>query len=546
MAEIKGILQTSDYNKFKILDNTGIQIHEFEGAKLAGKCLPGDHVEWNGTQCILELRDEHPVIVGTIEFTNKARYGLTSNGSSMYLFTPYDKKYPNMIIGSKEKDTSKNKIGLVKFDEWKDNSTFPRGQLQQILGNSGETEAEIQALIWQACPWKYPKGEWKPESKEQSLREELQGFTFNIDPEGCRDVDDVLTFRRLSDKEFRVAITISDVARYIEDGGVVDIFASVIGQTLYMDGKVIRPMLPEEYSEKVCSLLPGKISFGVSLEFTWNGSEISEIEWFESEFENNRSYTYKEFQSSDSEWKQPLQEIATYLAKSEIPITDSHRWIEECMKFYNNEAGQLLKLSKMGILRKHSAPNFERFEKYTKILPELGALAYSAAEYCLSTDENTEHYGLNSATYAHASSPIRRYADLVNQRILKMILNDPKSEYIIPLAMPDLNQRQKAVKRFDRDLEFLKALSTGAREFRGRILEIITLEDNAAKLKIYVQEWRRIISCKYKLVRDNVIASRDETKEITVTEGMEIRVQCAFNLNARNWKDRSIINISEI
>jgi hypothetical protein len=106
---IQGILQTKDYNEFIILSDTGDELHRFTGAKIANKCLPGDHIRWDGDKCILELRDEHPPIVGTIELTNKSKYGLTSRGIPIYLFTPYDKKYPHFIVGCSEKDVSKNK-----------------------------------------------------------------------------------------------------------------------------------------------------------------------------------------------------------------------------------------------------------------------------------------------------------------------------------------------------------------------------------------------------------------------------------------------------
>ena len=191
------------------------------------------------------------------------------------MFTPYNKSYPHFIVGCSEKDVTKNRIGLIKFDDWAASSTFPRGQLQQVLGVSGDFEAEKQALIWQASPYKWPKGVYKPVLKDNAvgLRRVLKGFTFNVDPEGCKDVDDVFTFEKMdNDCRWRITITISDVAAYIEDGGVEDIYASLVGQTLYdTDGKVLRPMLPQEYSENSCSLIPGKESYGISLQVVWDG-----------------------------------------------------------------------------------------------------------------------------------------------------------------------------------------------------------------------------------------------------------------------------------
>lgn len=550
---ISGILQTKNYETFMILDDTGLKIHEFEGAKLSNKCLPGDHVRWDLhiEKCVLELRDEHPPIVGTLELTNKSRYGMTSRGIPIYLFTPYSKRYPQFIVGSSEKDISVNKIALVKFDTWEKNSTFPRGQLQQILGNSGYFEAEKHALIWQASPWKYPKGPWEPKTKESHIRESLQGYTFNIDPEGCKDIDDVLTFHKIPEG-WQITITISDVARYIEDGSLEDIFASLIEQTLYIDGMMVRPMLPEEYSENVCSLLPNKESYGISLSFIWNGTQILDTKWFESTVVNNISYTYTEFEQANTPYKQPLKEVTSFLAGEEI--NDSHKWIEECMKFYNTEAGKLLKSIKNGILRKHSAPNLEKFKKYEKIMPDLKKLAYSSAEYCLAEDSETIHHGLNTDSYAHTSSPIRRYADLVNQRIIKSILQGTlqKDNYIIPIAMYDMNRRQKEIKMFERDYIFLNALYNKEKRYSCTIIDIIHYDNDihTIKVRLYVKEWNKIISCKYKSIDslnisddESTILSRDEKRELIIHIGDNREIECTWNINARNWKDRIIVNL---
>jgi exoribonuclease R len=555
MSSIQGILQTKDYDSFIILSDTGDKLYDFTGSKKANKCLPGDHVFWNTEKgyCELELRNELPLIVGTLELTNKSKYGLTSRGIPIYLFTPYDKRFPHFIVGSSEKDISHNKIALIKFDVWAKNATFPRGQLQQILGNSGEYEAELQALIWQASPLRYPKGEWIPKTKETHERQQIKwGTTFNIDPDGCKDIDDVLTFEEV-DGGWRVIITISDVARYIEDGSVEDIYASLIGQTLYLDGKVERPMLPIEYSEKVCSLLPNKKSYGVSLSFVWNELGISDLEWFESEFENNKSYTYEQFQqNSFDNYRDGLQKVASYLAGKEI--YDSHKWIEECMKFYNIEAAKLLKQQMNGILRRHSKPNLEKLEKYKKLNESMGVdlekLAYQSAEYCLADEDNTLHYGLETNTYTHATSPIRRYVDLVNQRIIKSVIqkNNGKLEenrYIIPLATYDINQREKAIKRFDRDLIFLRSIQESQyKSHEGLILDIEeNSEKQTIKLHLYVEEWKRIISAEYKSPRSGIILSRDEKQEFEINELSKVNFMCAFNTNARNWKERIIIQI---
>jgi len=542
---LRGILQTKNYDTFEIYSDTGYLLHQFKGAKLANKCLPGDHVEWINGQCLLELRDDYPPIVGTIELTNKSKYGLTSRGIPIYLFTPYNKSYPHFIVGCSEKDVSRNLIALIAFGDWNMKSkfgTFPRGLLKQIIGPSGDYDAEKQALIWQSCPYLYPKFDYCPTLSVETTRVALGGFTFNIDPPGCKDVDDVFTFEPISENQWIVTITISDVACYVEDCSAVDIMASLIGQTLYDNkGAIIRPMLPAAFSEKVCSLLPGKESNGVSLQFRWTGKEIRDILWFESRLETNKSYSYEEFQTADTSYKQPLADIASYLAK-EI-ITDSHKWVEQMMIFYNKEAGRKLKDAGQGILRKHSEPNMERLERFKQCATvDLEKLAYSSAEYCLADDINTVHHGLNSATYAHTTSPIRRYADLVNQRILKQLICNQTCTYIIPQTMYDMNRREKAIKHFARDLDFLEAVLSGI-QTKGIILEKIK-QDTHYKIILYIPEWKRTISTNYKYLSENSVLSRDETICIDITLFREVNVQYTYNMNARNWKERMVIHFA--
>ena len=539
---IRGILHTHDYHEFTIVDDLGNEIQRFTGAKLANKCLPGDHVHWSEGECSLDLRGGHSPIVGTLAITSKTRYGLTAKGIPIYLFVPYDPSYPNFIVGCSTKDLSKNVIGVIKFDDWKDNSTFPRGILQEVLGPSGNKEAEYQALIWQACPWKWPKGPYDIQQRDRPKRERIEGYTFNIDPKGCKDIDDVFTFLQLDDADhWRVTISISDVATYVENGSVEDIFASLISQTLYDNqGSVLRSMLPVEYSEQTCSLQPEKESLGISLQFEWNGREISNIEWFESSFVNNRSFTYEEFQESTSVYKSILAAIASHLAKEEV--VDSHEWVEQMMIFYNKEAGKLLKGSGMGILRRHAAPERERLETYQTHVPDLMYLAFSSAEYCLAEETHTEHYGLDSDHYAHTSSPIRRYADLVNQRVLKLLIRNSNEGFIVPQAMIDMNERGKAIKRFGRNLYFLEAISQDGMECKGIILDRVEVGDQY-KIKIYIPSWKKTISTSYKKASDNIVLSRDEKHEIDVTLFREVIVRYAFHTNLTNWKDRIIIHI---
>jgi exoribonuclease R len=250
-----------------------------------------------------------------------------------------------------------------------------------------------------------------------------------------------------------------------------------------------------------------------------------------------------------------LKNISSHLEKEEI--NDSHKWVESLMKLYNTEAAKIFKKYGIGILRRHSAPDYEKLQKYNSWDKSLSILAQHSAEYCHSSDENTVHYGLEENAYCHITSPIRRYADLLNQRILKSIImgeipfGSTHKEHIY-----NLNERNKQIKKFRRDILYLSAIETkNKKTMAGRILEIkcspsSALAKDTIKLKIFVSEWNQIISVRlplhihsYNEDENSVSYVSNEENNIILCEGDIICFNYTFNLNERYFKDRIIVEI---
>lgn len=543
---IEGTLITSDYIHFTIDDHIHNETHSFTGSKSTIKCLPGDTVIWKDDICQLSKRIVHPPIVGTIELTNKIKYGVTSRGYFKYLFVPYSLSYPQMVVGCSEKDLTCNKIGIAQFTSWSIDSQFPDANLIRIIGNSGDILAEEDAILQQYCPYKN-KSIVPVDTTNEHSRKHLEGVTFNVDPPGCQDIDDVITVAQLSTNKWCIVITISDVSSIIPGNSDIDNQAMRVGQTFYKDGIAIRPMLPASISEYKCSLIPGKLRNGVSLEFVWDNNQkyISNINWVLTTVINNSSYTYEEFQNS--EYAPLINNISVFLEKG--VCNDSHKWIESLMKFYNQEAGKLLKSAGHGILRKHMPPDIEKLDKYINIRPELAILAQSSAIYCNASDPDTGHYGLNTDAYCHITSPIRRYADLFNQRILKKIIGVHDDTIVCTPDINTLNSRSRACKLFERDLIYMRAvIGNESRTLNGTIIDIIeqaidTVSLPIYKIKIYVEEWRRIISCKYTKIEEGIIISKDCKTKKSIYESQKVHIQYAIHLIGRRWKDRIIFTI---
>ena len=539
-------LRTKNYTHFEVVNETTYEVlHTFEGGSHAKKALLGDEVALDVSNTLtLVARAPHPILAGYLELNSKTTYGLTKKGMPLYLFVPLHPAYPSFMVASSSKDRSTKQVALVEFLEWAPDRILPRGALKQLLGPAGDLKAEEAALLWNACPWSSLTQGLTVLEDDCPSRPILKGTTFNIDPEGCKDIDDCVTLLQVGE-DWLLTITIADVASAIEELGAVDCMAAAQGQTLYRDGVAVKPMLPPFYSENECSLVPGVPRRGISLTMAFNKHlTFCDPIWSETLLVNQTSYTYESFEKSAE--AEVLGRLVSAIHGS--PVTDPHEWIEVLMVYYNTEAAKLLLKAGVGILRTHSEPDLARLEKYTKMGPDLKALASSAAQYTLIGSQATyEHWGLGRSAYCHASSPLRRYADLANQRLLKQLIRGNTKSLIVSVPMEDLNQRAKVSKGYERDRVFLNALlSNGKRVFDAIVLDLEDLE-GFAKVCVWIPEWQQRVKIRAKIVEktDRMwrVGSADESESHELSEGQAIRVECGMNVGARRWKDRLVLRI---
>lgn len=531
-------LETKDYLHFNIINDEGECIKTIEGVQNIVPGLPGDKVMDCGT---FVKRVEHPQIVGILHLQSKVRYGMTSKGKPIYLFEPINKAYPLMIAGCGEKGITTNVIAVVTIDSWDKGAKFPKASLVRILGPCGDLEAEKEMLLLRYSPWPLPKrADISPRYLEQLERRPfIEGFTFNIDPPGCEDVDDVITINKLSDAKWQLTISITDVATAIEEGTQLDLYAKKVGQSLYPESKEPKHMLPTSISTKELSLLKNYYRNTISLIITWspeNGIESSK--WQCAKVTVDKAYTYTEAQNEFSGEFLVLKQIVNDIAKK--PRLTSEEWVETLMVYYNAEAGKLLKANGLGILRHHSEPDMEKFTTLSSIDPQLEKMAFSAASY-VTSDIQGRHWGLDTDDYAHASSPLRRYADLYNQRCLLSIFknNDSKINQNAKMLCRQLNNLQKNAKAFDRDEFFIITLAKA----KQPILEPLVIEINEDKqfIKLWVKEWNRIVRIKT-IVNNGYVESKDGTR-VKVAIKEKVKLSYHINYEKAQWKDKIIFGI---
>jgi exoribonuclease R len=409
------------------------------------------------------------MISGVLRLNSKVKYGMTSRNVPIYLFSPLDKQYSSCIVGCSLKDTTSNVLALVNVEQWEKNK-LTRGNLVRVLGKCGDQKAEEDAIFYQ-----YAEPTWK--NFDMSTLKEPQfdhyktihGYTFNVDPVGCIDVDDSIT---IGDDGY-IYITIADVSSWLHENPELFKKASRIGQTMYKNGRVVAPMLPIQYQ---CSLLPGVTRYGLALKFKWENFEISEVSFEKVQIVNNESFTYDSiYESSHANL---LEDISSKIAG--YTVTDSHEWIEQLMLFYNCEAAKKLVEIQAGLLRSQDGPEVEKFREFSKLGADVEFLANKSAYY-VHASTSQKHWGLGKDYYCHATSPIRRFADVVNQTVLL-------GYSIGPYDVAMLNERGKCAKKYERDMFFLtQVMISGKREVEG-----MTLNDH----RVWVPEWKRIITCK--------------------------------------------------
>ena len=291
------------------------------------------------------------------------------------------------------------------------------------------------------------------------------------------------------------------------------------------------PMLPSALSEDSVSLLADQERLGISLFCSWDaGTSKLEIGRFQStRIRNNKTYTYESIQKAKhTEFPVSiLQEVASSLKGR--ATHDPHEWIEELMLLYNREVAKCLVASGAGLLRTHAPADAEKYAVYSQIHPDLVALAYQAAAYEPAATGKT-HAGVGGIVYTHATSPLRRYADLYNQRILKAHLGSsgsaPSTEEASTAKI--LNERNKNHKQHDRYYLFLENVLQNPIGKKSAIV----LEDTPTKTKVYVPVWKQMVN----------VRKTEEFKD-GYSPGAYVGLEYYSQMNQPNWKERIVFRI---
>ena len=523
-------------------------------ARFLGTGLPGDTVMVRVTPT---RRNDDPSrrgkVVRIVARGNRHVVGtLRTTGRFLYV-VPMEPTYRRDFYVPKAEGGKVGDRVVVELTKWDDKHLNPEGEIIEVIGPATDASLDTLSVIRQ---YGYSDGFSQDvvrdantaaqRMKQPGVRLDLRDeFVFTIDPVTARDFDDALSLRQ--DKKGRsvLGIHIADVSHFVPLGGAVDREARLRGNSVYFPDRVL-PMLPEELSNGVCSLVPDedRFAFSVFITVDKSGSPVSS-EFARTLIRSKLRLSYRQAMEALSaptgrackgagmtasdvkllkfinriaqqfrrrrvqqdaldldvpEYKVVMRDDGSVADVREMEHDLSHQLVEECM-IAANEAVDA-ELSQRGIPlihRIHEPPAEEKLAELTAGLTDMGldpgdlssrrnlvqflatvkdgplarhimASVLRSMSKAVYSAKPKGHYGLAKQFYAHFTSPIRRYPDLVVHRILALAILSKKTVYepvVLESVAKECSQTEQRATIAERVLVEIKKLRFLEQELQG-------------------------------------------------------------------------------
>jgi exoribonuclease R len=429
------------------------------------------------------------VIVGILHLNSNKKFGFTKRKVPYYKFTPVTKKYPSFIVPSKDLRRTAM-ICVISFNKWETTNKNPIGQIEKLVGAVGDFDVETEMLLYKNSIYpKKNKIKYNAETAEPGLN---IYNTVSIDPLGCKDIDDALSFKLLADNKAEVSIHIANVAQWIDRHNITTNLYS----TIYLKNGNQINMLDDDITYNKLSLgnngIPKKaMSLFLVYDIVSTNTNIYTLveSYFKEVMVKNTALSYSKSDDILAKDKAKLDNNSIYKTNSiewmivnlaalcggygyddEVPSIPSTKMVEHFMLLYNKIAAEkLYNFNKNTILRTHllassppPPPNSQYEDTDPKFTNYLHILNQNAAEY-VANPNNTYHESIGSQYYTHATSPIRRFIDVINQLNLQiMISRDSKKDFIEPTPeyLDKINKFNKNLRKFYNNYKKLNIVYT--------------------------------------------------------------------------------------
>lgn len=207
-----------------------------------------------------------------------------------FIVPDFKKIYYDFFVQSDNVNEAETNDKVVfEVTKWATPDKNPEAKVIEILGKTGENEAEIHSIMAEFdLPFRFDPTVLK-ESEEigdEILPEEIKKrrdfrevLTFTIDPEDAKDFDDAISYRQLENGHFEIGVHIADVTHYVRPGTQLEKDALDRATSVYLVDRTV-PMLPERLSNQLCSLRPNEDKLTFCALFEMDDKAKVHKEWF--------------------------------------------------------------------------------------------------------------------------------------------------------------------------------------------------------------------------------------------------------------------------
>jgi ribonuclease R len=396
----------------------------FIAERSMNRALNGDKVK----VMLYPLRRKKELEGEVVEIIERARerfVGIIDSKHGVTILKANNKQLPmNIIIPpDKTKGAKNGQKCIAAITYWGDKYENPIGEIVDILGDTGNNNTEMHAILAEyGLPYSYPQEIEKEANKipETITEDEIKRridfrttTTFTIDPRDAKDFDDALSIKDLGDGLWEVGVHIADVTHFVPEGGIIDQEAVKRATSVYLVDRTV-PMLPEHLSNFICSLRPDEEKLTYSCIFTINDlAEVIDYKIARTIIKSDRRFTYEEAQEIIETGKGDfatevlrLNDLAKKLRekrfasgaiafeRSEVrfeiddtgkPVSvffkeskDSNKLIEEFMLLANKYVAQHIGMPrnkekpKTFVYRIHDVPNPEKLSNFATFIKKFG------------------------------------------------------------------------------------------------------------------------------------------------------------------------------
>lgn len=202
-------------------------------------------------------------------------------------------------------DAKEGDMVAVEITQYPDHKREFTGRVVSLIGDVEDPVNDVIRVVHQSgIPTEFSKQAHedarkfggKVTDRERQGREDLTDIPLiTIDGVTARDFDDAI-YTEQTPTGFRLIVAIADVSHYVKPGTRLDEEAYERGTSTYFPNYVV-PMLPEELSNELCSLVPNQIRLCFCCEMTIDfQGNIQDYRFFEGVMESKARVTYGEAQ----------------------------------------------------------------------------------------------------------------------------------------------------------------------------------------------------------------------------------------------------------